>query len=139
MPDSIEMEELGDRHTRSTCTVENDFDIFLLLTCDLECIDESCKYYDSCPVLVIMHDGDIEFSFEPVLYLKTSWSRYILKIDTAECISDMLHSRDEFFDILRVDNNRECINSCKLLEENTLPLHDWHRCLVTEVTKSEDS
>ena len=139
MSDSIESEKLRNRDSCSSCSVEYDLYILFLLSSDFESIDESCEYCDSSPVLIIVHDGDIELSLQSVFDLETSWCCDILEVDSTEAISDIFDRFYEFLDILRPDDDRECIDSSEFPKENTLPFHDWHRCLVSEVSESEDS
>jgi hypothetical protein len=88
-------------------------------------------------MLIIVHYGDIELIFEPLFDLETAWSSYIFEIDPSETISDIFHRCYKFIDILRPDDDRECVYSCKLLEEDTFPFHDWHTCFMAEISESE--
>ena len=139
MLNSIELEKLAYCYTCSTCAIKDDLDILFFLSCDFECIDKTSKYDDRSTMLIIMHDRNIELSLESLFDLKTSWSRYIFEIDPSKSISNIFYRRDKFFDILSPDNDRKCIDSCKFLEEDTLPFHDWHRCLVPKISESENS
>lgn len=136
---SVEMKELTYSNSCCTCTVEYDLDIFLLFSCHLQCIDESCEDNYGSAMLVIMHHWDIELSLESILDLETPRSRDILEIDPTESIGDIFHCLDEFLCVLSPDDDRECIHSCEFLKQDTLPFHNWHRCLVSEIPETEDS
>ena len=68
---SVEREKLRDGDSCRSCTIENDMNIFLLFSCDLECIDESCEDDDRRSMLIIVHHWDIEFCLESFLDLET--------------------------------------------------------------------
>lgn len=113
---SIEEEELAYSNSRSSYPIDDNTNILLLFPCDFQCIDESSKYYDSCPMLIIMHHRDIEFRLESLFYLKTPGCRNIFEIDSTESISNIANGFDKFFDILGSDNNRECIHITEFFE-----------------------
>ena len=69
---SVEIEELTDSYSRRSCSVEYDLYVLLLLSGDFESIDKSCEYYDRCPVLIIVHDRDIELRLQSLFDLETS-------------------------------------------------------------------
>ena len=73
MSDSVETEEFRDRDSSSSRSVEHYANIFFFLSGDFQRIDQSCKDSDSCPVLVIVHDRDIELSFQSFFDLETPW------------------------------------------------------------------
>lgn len=70
---SVEMEKFTDSDSCSACSVEYYLYIFLFLSSDFESIDQSCQYYYSRTVLIIMHDRDIELRLQSLLDLETSW------------------------------------------------------------------
>ena len=135
---SVEMEEFAYSDSCRPSSVQNHSDIFFLLSCDFESIYESCEYHDSRPVLVIMHDRDVELSLQTLFDLEASRCRDIFEVDPTESIGDMLHRLDELFDILCADDDRKGIDSCKLLEEHTLPFHDRHTRPMSEIPESEN-
>ena len=130
----IETEEFRDRDSSSSRSVEHDFYVFFFLSCDFQRIDQSCKDSDSCPVLIIMHDRDIELRLESLFDLETPWCCDIFEIDPSESIGDIFHSFDKLLDILRPDDDRESIDSCEFFKEYTLPFHDRHARSVSEIS-----
>ena len=66
----IDIEELTDGDSCSSRSIEDDSDIFFFLISDFQSIDKSGKDDDRCPVLVIVHDRDIELSFQALFDLE---------------------------------------------------------------------
>ena len=135
--DSIEVEELRDSDSRGTSTIEDNLDILFFLTSHFECIDEACEDDDRGTVLIIMHDGDIEFRLQSFFDLETPRSGDILEVDPTESVGNIFDRRDKGFDILCPDDNREGIHSSKFPKKDTLPFHDGHTRLVSEISESE--
>jgi hypothetical protein len=81
-----------------------------------------------------VHDRDIELSLESILYLEAARSRYIFEIYPTESVSDIFDSLYEFIYILRTYDDREGIDSCELLKKDTLPFHDRHTRLMSEIS-----
>jgi hypothetical protein len=72
-----------------------------------------------------MHDWDIELCLETFFDFEATWSSDIFEVNSPETISNQFYRFYEFVDILRSDDDRECIHSGKFLEKYTLPFHNW--------------
>ena len=134
---TIECEELRDGDPSRTSTIQYDSNMRDRFSGNRESIDEGCEDDDRCPMLIIVHDGNIEFRFQAFLDLETSRCGNIFKINTSESIGNIFYGRDKCFNILGTDNNRKSVNTSELPEEQTFSLHHWHTRTMSEITETE--
>ena len=116
MLETVCKKKLGDCNSCRTGTVNDDIAVLFILACDLKGIDDTRKDNDGCSVLVIMEDRNIKKLLKPFFNLEASWSRYVLKVNTAEGGSNVDNSLYNFLCILCVKAYWESVNSAKFLE-----------------------
>ena len=75
-------------------------------------------------MLVVMHDGNVEFGFQPVFDFEALGSLDVFEIDAAECGGDGLHGLNEFLGVFLVDFDVEYVDAGKNLEQQAFPFHD---------------
>ena len=63
MRETVREKKLCDCNSGASGSVYNDFAVFLFLTGNFKCIDDTCKNNDSGSVLVIMENRDIKKLF----------------------------------------------------------------------------
>ena len=67
-------------------------------------------------MLVVVHDGYIEFTFESLFNLETLGCLYIFQVDAAKSGGNGFYYLDEFFRILLIHLDVEYINAGEDLE-----------------------
>ena len=74
MFETVSEEQFGDGNARRTGTVYNDFTVFFFLASDTQTAADSGEDNDSCSVLVIMENRNVQKFFQACLDLETAWS-----------------------------------------------------------------
>ncbi len=89
-------------------------------------------------MLVVMHDGDAQLTFQSFFYLKTFRSFHILQVDAAESRSDGFYDFDKLLGILFIDFDIEYVDSRKYLKQQTLSFHYRLSRHGADVAQSQD-
>ena len=130
-------EDLGDGHTGSADTGDDDGEIFHALVHDLECIVERGEGDHRGAVLIIMEHRNVEQFLETILDLEAGRSRDVLEIDAAEARRNAHNGVDDLLRILGVETDRVGVDAGELLEQQGLALHDRHGAERTDVAQTE--
>ena len=77
--------EAGTGNGSRTCTGYYDFDLFNFFIRQFQCIDQCSTRDDGRSMLVIMHQGNVQFCFESIFDLKCLGGLYVFKVDASEC------------------------------------------------------
>gem|GEM_PF-3079417 len=92
-----------------------------------ECVDQTCEYDDRSTMLIIMKYWDSSSFFEFFFDVKTLRRFDVLQINTSESSRNTQYRLDDLVRILSIKHNRHCIDSAKLLKQDTLTFHDRQR------------
>ena len=88
-------------------------------------------------MLVIVHDGYVESTLEPLLNIETFRSFYVLKVYSAERWRNLLYSLAEFLRIFLINLNIEDVDTTINLEQQPLTLHNGFSTHRTYIAQSE--
>ena len=105
--------EAGTGNGSRTCTGYYNFDLFYFFIRQFQCIDQCSTGDDGRSMLVIMHQGNVQFCFESIFDLKCLRGLYVFKVDTSECGGNGFYSLDKFFSVFFIDFNIKNIYVCK--------------------------
>ena len=94
----------------AACAVYHDAAVFLFLSGNLQGVDDSCENHDSCSVLIVMENRNIQGGFQPFLNFKAAGSADIFQVDSSEAGS---HPGDVY--------QRQCLNRCRGLSFFKIP------------------
>ena len=86
-----------------------------------------------------MEYRNVELFLETLFDFEAAGSRDIFEVDPAEGRCDALDRFDDFVGVLRVQADRECVDSCEFVEQDRLAFHNRQRCFRTDIAESEDS
>ncbi len=75
-------------------------------------------------MLIVVHQRNIQFFFQSILYVKTFRGFDIFQVDTTEGRGDRLDSFNEFVGISLIDLYIKHIDVCIDLEEQAFAFHD---------------
>ncbi len=78
---------------------------------------------DGRAVLVVVHDGDVQFFFQPLLDFKTFRRGNIFQVDTAKSGLENFDRAHEFVHVFGVEFQVETVNIGVNLEQEAFPLH----------------
>ena len=119
--------------------VSNDFYIFDFLSGHLQGIHQSGTGDDSRSVLVVVHDGNVQFFFQAAFDFETFGSFDVFQVDAAESRSDSFHCCNEFFRIFLIHFNIEHVDTCINFEKQSFTFHYGFAAQCAYVTQSEHS
>ena len=88
-------------------------------------------------MLVVMHDGDVQFFFKSAFYFETFRCLDIFQIDTTECWGNGFDSLNEFFWVFFVNLYVEYINTCIDFEQQTFSFHYRFSGHGADITQTE--
>ena len=88
-------------------------------------------------MLVVMENRNIQEGFQPFLDFKTAWRADIFQIDAAEGGSYIDNGADNFFRILCIQADGNCIDIAEFLEQNRFSLHDGHGGIGADISKAQ--
>ena len=74
-------------------------------------------------MLVVVHHGNVERTFQALFYIETLRRLDIFEVDSTEGRSDALNGFTEFLRVLLVDLNVENINAAVNLKQQSLAFH----------------
>ena len=109
--------ELGTTDGSSTGTIDNDFHLGDVLTCNLKRIFQTCCRDDGSTMLVVMHHRDVESLLQTLFDVEALRSLDVLQVDTTERWSNALYNFTEFFWVFFVNLDIKDIDSTINLEE----------------------
>src|SRR2546425_2250242 len=121
----------------SANAIYDDLNVAHLLADNLQGVDERGKYHHGGAVLIVMEDRNVEFFFEPVFYLETTWRGNVFQIYSAKAGRDCFHYANDLVRVFCVQTNREGIDAGEFLEEHRLPFHHRHCCRRTNVAQTK--
>ena len=101
-------------------------------------VDNGGKANNSSSVLIIMENWDWHELFQGSFNFETVRTLNILKINTTERWSKMLHNINEFIGVLAVDAQVDGLNTGKLVEENCFAFHNGLGGKATKVSKAKN-
>ena len=94
---------------------------------------------DSRSVLVVVHDGNVQFFFQAAFDFETFGSFDVFQVDAAESRSDSFHCCNEFFRIFLIHFNIEHVDTCINFEKQSFTFHYGFAAQCAYVTQSEHS
>ena len=103
----------------------------------MESVDKSGGRDDGSAVLVVVHNGYVEFLFEAAFYFKTFGGFDVLQVDTAESGSDSLYRLNEFFGVFFVDFDVENVDTAVNLKEQAFAFHHGLSAYRANVAEAE--
>ena len=124
-------------NTRGAHAINDNFNIAHLLADNLQRVNERGEYNNGGAVLIVMEDRNVEFFFEPVFYLETTWGGNVFQIYSAKAGRDCFHDANDLVRVFRVQTNREGIDAGEFLEEHRLSFHHRHCCRRTNIAQTK--
>ena len=137
-PNATADQQLHASDSRCASSEANHFGFIDFLTLQLQGIDHARSCYDRGAMLVIMEDGYTALFDQRTFDFKALRGLNVLKIDTAEGISNTLDRFNECLGAFGIDLDIEHINSSKALEQYAFAFHNRLARQRTEVTQTED-
>ncbi len=131
------LEDLGDRHTGSAGTGDDDLDVLDVAIGDPQGVEQRSQDDDSRAVLVVVEDGDVETLDQPALDLEAARAGDVLEVDAAERRREPHDRLDDLVGIGRRQGDRDGVDAAELLEQHGLALHHRHRGGGTDVAEAE--
>ena len=125
------------RYGGSTCTIDNNLDVFNLFASHYKGVDKACCRYDSCAVLVVVHYRYVEFGLETLFYFEAFGCFDILEVDTAKGRRYGFNCGDKLFGVFFVHLDVKGIDACIYLEQETLAFHHRFAAHGAYVAQSE--
>ena len=89
-------------------------------------------------MLVVVHDGNVEFLFQTAFDFKAFGCLDVFQIDAAESRRDGFHGLDELFGVFLVYLDVEHIDARVYLEEQSFSFHDRFTSQRTDVAQPKD-
>ena len=86
-----------------------------------------------------MKNRNREHFLETLFNFKTAWGRDIFQIDAAKCWGKMDDSLNNFFCVLRIQTDRNSIDTAKFLKQHTFSFHHRHCGQRSNIAKSKHS
>src|SRR5574344_1695987 len=120
-----------------TGTIHDNLHLGDVLSVYFQCILQSGSRDNSCTVLVIMHNRNIECTLQTFFNIKTLRCLDILQIDTTESRSDTLYSFAEFLRVLLSHFYIKYINTSVNLKQKAFTFHYWFTTHGSDVTKTQ--
>ena len=127
------------RDGSGTCTVDNDFYIFNLLSGYFKRIEQTGTGDDCRTMLVVVHHRDIQFRFQSLFNLETFGRFDIFQVDTAESRGDCFYGFDELIGIFLVHFDIEYIDSCEDFKQEAFAFHNRFAGKRSDITQSQNS
>src|SRR5213082_3606261 len=84
-----------------------------------------------------MKDWNVEFFFETIFDLETTWRRDVFQVNAAESSRDRLDSAHDLIRIFSVQTDRKRIDASEFFKQHRFAFHHRHRRCWTNVTKTE--
>ena len=112
-------------------------DILHLLAHHAQGVDERSRHDDGGAVLVVMEDGNVQFTLQRFFDLKALRAFDVLQIDAAEGRGDGLAGRDDAGGVVGVDADGEGIHAAEFLEQHGLALHDRQTGFGADVAQAQ--
>ena len=125
------------RHGRGSCTTHHDADVFNLLVCQLEGIDQGRRTDDRGAVLIVVHQGDVELLLQTALNLKRLRGLDVFQVDAAKRGCNRLDRGHKLVDICGVHLDVKHIDVREHFEQNAFPLHHGLARLGTNVPQTK--
>ena len=116
--------QFGAGEGRCSRAVHYDTHILDLFACYHQRIDQAGRRDDRSAVLIVVHDGYIQFSLQRLLYFEAFGCFDIFEVDPSEGRSNSLDHFDEPLRIRLVYLNVEHIYTGIYLEKQSFPLHN---------------
>ena len=124
-------------HSRGSGAADNDTDDLDGFLGQFEGIQQGSSRNDSRSVLVVVHDGDIQFGLQSAFNFKCLRGFDVFQVDAAERRRNGLNGGDELLRIARVHFNVKHINVGKYFEQHALPFHHRLARLGANVAQPE--
>ena len=88
-------------------------------------------------MLVVVHHGDVESALQSLLDIEALGSLDVLKVDTAECRSNLFYCLAELLGVFLVNFDIKHVDTAVNLEQQSLTFHHWLTAHGTNVAQSE--
>jgi len=106
-------------------SIHHQFNIFFLLTCNFEGINESCEADDGGTMLIIMEHWNVHLFLKIFFNIEAVWSLDIFEVDSSKRWLQMLDAFNKVVFVRCIDTEINWFNSGEFIEENSFALHDW--------------
>lgn len=131
------MEDLRHRHSGGTGAGDDDLEVGDVLADDPCGVHQGREDDDRRPVLVIVHDGDVERGLDPVLDLEAPRRGDVFEVDRPEGRGDPHDRVDDLVDVVAVDDDGDRVEPGEALEQGALALHHRQGRARADVAEAE--
>ena len=90
-------------------------------------------------MLVVVHHRDVESLLQTLFYIETLWRLDVLKVNAAECGSNLLNCLAELHGVFLINLYIEDVDAAVYLEKQAFTLHNGLTAHRTYIAKSKNS
>ena len=123
---------------RGTGSVHNNLDLRDIFAYQFERVEQRGGADNGRPVLVVVHDRNIELLFQAFLYFKALGRGYVLQVYAAKGRFQNFDRTNKFIHIFGVEFQIETVNICVNLEEKPLSFHDRFSRGCADITQAKN-
>ena len=88
-------------------------------------------------MLVVVHHRDVESLLQTLFYIETLWRLDVLKVNAAECGSNLLNCLAELHGVFLINLNIEDVDAAVYLEKQAFTLHNGLTTHGTNIAQSQ--
>lgn len=110
------------------CTVDDEFHILGLLLQKLQAVNDRCQGHHGCPMLIVMHQRDMELLDRLLLDREAVRRSQVLEVDGRKSRRNHLDELDQLVRVLFLQTNRHQVDASQSVEQHALALHDRSAC-----------
>ena len=132
--DASGKEHLADGDPCSTATIDDHLNLIDFFSCQAQGIVKGSQNNNRGPVLVIMEDRNVQHLFQAAFDFEAARRADVFQVDPAERRCDGSNVRDDFFNILRIQGNRNGIHIPEAFEQGRFAFHNRNSCFRSDIT-----
>ena len=117
--------------------VDHDFDLFYVFSHELQRVEQGCCADNRRAVLVVVHDGNIEFRLEAFLYLEAVRCGNVFEVDAPESGLQDFDRPYELIYVFGIQFDIKDVNVGVNFEQQALALHNGFAGFRADVTQAQ--